>query len=549
MAHFAITSRIFYPPFHFVTPRKFVNMELGTLLFGLALILLIIWAKNNQRGKSAALPPGPLTLPFLGSIFVLPGIISDERRHQLRIDLAKKYGKILRFRIGNLTFIWLNDMNTIKEAFVAKGDLISDRTWSDGRSFFGAQDELAKFTGLGIGEANYNKAFKERKRLALHCLKEFGFGGVSIDEKVVEEARLLVTEMRKAASRKSNLSSVTDIHNHVIHLAVSNVICSVVFGRRFDYADEKFVAAVNSIRFLFGGQKSGNISRVPLVKYLPAIQRLAEKEKNQGLILYGFIQDQIMAHEAGFNPDEEPKDFIDLCLQKADQEKGGGSVGHDSIGTDNVKKIVADLFIAGTDTTATSLSWVLLYMIRFPDIQRRCQLELDTTLPDLGEENLTKESIAKFIPYTTATLLEVQRVSTIANASLPHIAREDVTVAGYHVPKDSTVMANIRFLHFDDRYWDHPEDFNPDRWVKRSSLGDANGERLEVIQHSHFIPFSIGKRRCLGENLAKVEYFLFAVFLLKNFEFHAENDAAPPSLVGSGLIHAPKPFNMILRER
>ena len=124
-----------------------------------------------------------------------------------------------------------------------------------------------------------------------------------------------------------------------------------------------------------------------------------------------------------------------------------------------------------------------------------------------------------------------------------------MTVADYFIPKGSMVMANIRFLHFDDKYWDNPDEFKPERWL----LPGEDSSNVCIAQHVNFIPFSLGKRRCLGENLAKSEYLLFGILLLKNFNFRVARDEGgegqPPSLVGEGMIHAAPPFRMIMNQR
>ena len=71
----------------------------------------------------------------------------------------------------------------------------------------------------------------------------------------------------------------------------------------------------------------------------------------------------------------------------------------------------------------------------------------------------------KCFPFTTAALLETQRISSIAGGSLPHVVRRDTTLGGYRVAKGSIVTANIRFLHMDRRYWENPGDFRPERWL------------------------------------------------------------------------------------
>ena len=525
----------------------FGNVSTSILAF-VTLLLTFLWLRRNPSRGS--LPPGPFRFPFLGSISILPRFLSNVKRHQLLIDLPKRYGRIFSFAVGKQIFVFLNDLDTIKEAFVTKADVISDRTSEKVTSILGVGGEFEKYTGLGIGEANFSKAFKERKRLALQSMKEFGFGGVSMDAKVVEETEFLIDALKDhvtppdGGTRKS-----TDVHQRLIHLAVSNVICSVVFGRRFDYDDPSFVLAVNGIKVLFSKQRGKKVAQLPFAKHVPYVRRIIAEEIEQATHVYSFIGEQIESHRESFDPSVDPKDFIDICLQKA-EFNDGRSQDVDVVGPENVRKIIADLFFAGTDTTATSVMWFLLFMMRYPEVQRRCHAEIDARFEDVdGGGGLTKDTITRLFPYTVATMLESQRINSIANASLAHVTRENVTLGGYSVPKHSLVFANIRSLHFDDKYWKNPEAFDPTRWLEAVPADEIHSSGFKVIQHSHFIPFSVGKRRCLGENLAKAEYLIFGLSLLRIFKFDVEDESNPPSFEGSGLILAPLPFEMVIEQR
>ena len=209
------------------------------------------------------------------------------------------------------------------------------------------------------------------------------------------------------------------------------------------------------------------------------------------------------------------------------------------IGTENVKSIIVDLFFAGPDTTASSLSWFLLYMISFPEAQRKCQTEIDEIIENYGPPS---QATVHRYPYTSATLLETLRMASVIDNSLPHIAREDVVVGGYPLKKGSVVIANIRYLHLRDEYWGDPLAFRPERWLDPT-------DSSKLVQHSHFMPFSLGKRRCLGESLAKLEFSVFSIMLLRNFTFKMANPDLPPSLNGMGVVHSPLPYDVVIESR
>ena len=117
---------------------------------------------------------------------------------------------------------------------------------------------------------------------------------------------------------------LTDIHLVLTHLAVSNVICSVVFGHRFSYEDDAFRSAVNAIRFQFNGYRTGFLLNIPLAKHFPIVKEMHQEEERQGKIILDFIDKEIQAHESSFCISDDPKDFIDICSRYAELERVNG---------------------------------------------------------------------------------------------------------------------------------------------------------------------------------------------------------------------------------
>ena len=282
-----------------------------------------------------------------------------------------------------------------------------------------------------------------------------------------------------------------------------------------------------------------------MTKSAPSIcHRLKERETKAGDFLLDFAEKEIQAHKANFHPENDPKDFIDVCLREAHLKASS------AVGKENIKKSMVDHLFAGTDTLGSPVLWFILHMIHYPDIQRRCQEEIDRWFRDgemEGDHQLTKDAIVESLPYTTATLMEILRMVGPAGASIPHFAREDVTVAGYRVPKGSMVMANIRFMHMDEKNWVRPNDFDPTRWFDSRVKGAS---KPELIHHSAYIPYGVGKRICTGKNIAKVGFLVLSVSLVRNFWFEAEKGKELPTLVGFGpFAYTPRPFKVVLNPR
>ncbi|CAJ0934857.1 unnamed protein product, partial [Ranitomeya imitator] len=128
----------------------------------------------------------------------------------------------------------------------------------------------------------------------------------------------------------------------------------------------------------------------------------------------------------------------------------------------------------------------------------------------------------KEMPYTDAVIHEIQRFGDIAPVSLPHATTTDITFRGYNLPKIKLILRSQK-------------SFYPGHFL------DSEGK---FKKNEALIPFSLGKRSCAGENLAKMEMFLFFTTLLQNFTFMAPSGAKLDLSPAMGLTNSPLPYDM-----
>uniref|UniRef100_A0A3B4H4J6 Uncharacterized protein n=1 Tax=Pundamilia nyererei TaxID=303518 RepID=A0A3B4H4J6_9CICH len=102
--------------------------------------------------------------------------------------------------------------------------------------------------------------------------------------------------------------------------------------------------------------------------------------------------------------------------------------------SENLVICVLDLFVAGSETTSTTLRWAFLYMAKYPEIQEKVQAEIDR---EIGESRQPSMEDRANLPYTDAVIHEVQRIGNIAPLGVPHVTNRDVELGGYSVPKVS----------------------------------------------------------------------------------------------------------------
>lgn len=172
-----------------------------------------------------------------------------------------------------------------------------------------------------------------------------------------------------------------------------------------------------------------------------------------------------------------------------------------------------------------------------PNIQEKIHEEIARVIGADRAPSLTDKAQ---MPYTEATIMEVQRLSTVVPLSIPHMTSEKTVLQGFTIPKGTIILPNLWSVHRDPAIWEKPNDFYPDRFL------DDQGQ---LIKKETFIPFGIGKRVCMGEQLAKMELFLMFVSLMQSFTFVLPKDSKPILTGKYGLTLAPHPFNIIISKR
>nr|XP_020848754.1 cytochrome P450 2J2-like [Phascolarctos cinereus] len=259
-----------------------------------------------------------------------------------------------------------------------------------------------------------------------------------------------------------------------------------------------------------------------IMKFLPGNHQKFFREWKK---LETFVECVIKQHKEDLNP-EETLDFIDAYLKELSKDNIHSCF--------NEKKLVfctLDLFFAGTETTSTTLRWALLYMPLYPEIQGKIQAEIDWVV---GQSRQPTMADKENMPYTNAAIHEVQRMGYIVPFNVTRVATVDTTVEEYHVPKGAVLMTNLTALHRDPKEWATPETFNPEHFLE-------NGQ---FKKREFFLPFSIGKRVCLGEQLAQGELFLFFTCLLQKFTFQAPPNIQLSMEIRSGLTISPASYQI-----
>ncbi|KAM5140198.1 cytochrome P450 2C18-like isoform 2-T2 [Callospermophilus lateralis] len=413
------------------------------------LLLLSLWRHRSGRGK---LPPGPTPLPIIGNILQID--VKDISK-SLR-NLSKVYGPVFTLYLGMKPIVVLHGYEAVKEALVDHGEEFA------GRDSIPILKRSKENSGIVFSNG---KTWKEIRRFSLMTLRNFGMGKRSIEDRVQEEARCLVEELRKTNGSPYDPT-------FILGCAPCNVICSIIFKNRYDYQDPDFLTLVNKFN--------------ENVRILSSAW--AQEKDNQGLE-YTY---------------------------------------------ENLVSAAFDLFAAGTETTSTTLRYALLLLLKHPQVTAKVQEEIQCVI---GRHRSPCMQDRSRMPYTDAVLYEIQRYIDLIPVNLPHAVTCDVKFRNYLIPKGTAIWTSLTSVLHDNKEFPHPEMFDPGHFL------DEHGN---LRKSDYFMPFSSGKRMCVGESLARMELFLFLTTILQHF--HLKSQVDPKELdttpIANGLASLPPLYKL-----
>ncbi|CAH1777729.1 unnamed protein product, partial [Owenia fusiformis] len=475
-------------------------------------VFLLIW--QYMKPSPWRLPEHPTPWPLLGHVnpFQL-GQVGDVEAFQL---YKKMNTPIMYRKLFSQHAVFLHTYDLVKEIYSSE-------------QFVGrAPTPLDEFVFKGLVEVS-GPRWQEQRRFALSTLRDFGLGNNKIERKIQEEISSGLCEELDAKNGKpfdpANLTTI----------AISNIICSMVFGHRFLYKDEQSQVMVQRqndtmvhARWVYFG------SGIPFSDLIPGdIFHKKRLLSNIEDLKSGVFIPEFRRHMEEFDS-ENINDFMDAFIREMKLKEDAGEKNH-WFTEEQLMWNIEDLFAAGTDTTALSLRWLLLCMLHYPDVQQRVRKDIHDVI---GKERIPSMKDKLDLPYVEAVLLEVQRMHIIIPFSVGHSSTDEnpVEFKGYIFPPKTAIACNFHSIHFDPDYWENPDTFNPDRFI------GADGK---FRKDDHVLTFSIGKRSCLGESLAKQELFLFFTALLQRYRLGVPPGEPLPSMERvPGLTVGPKPFKM-----
>lgn len=332
----------------------------------------------------------------------------------------------------------------------------------------------------------------------------------------------------------------------LINQTCFNMFSQYMCTARFDYNDTAFQEIVNCFDNIFWEINQGYaIDFLPWLApfYKEHLKRLASWSTTIRRFILARIIEQ---REKILNLEEPERDFTDALLKTLAQDK--------DVGRNTIIFMLED-FLGGHSAIGNLVMLILGYVVLYPEIGKRIQQEVDRVTEN-GSRRVTLFD-ADEMPYTVSTIYEVLRYSS--SPIVPHVATDDVAIAGHGISKGTIVFINNYELNTSPKYWTEPEQFKPERFLEpiperantnrpaktkdneklssiqsdtdsasdsgvecddmeRKDLNNSSTTKMRIRKNiPHFLPFSIGKRTCIGQNLVKSFSFIMVANILQSY--------------------------------
>lgn len=318
-------------------------------------------------------------------------------------------------------------------------------------------------------------------------------------------------------------------------MGVLNVLWTFTAGEKISH-DSRLIQLLDLMkqRSKAFDMSGGWLNTMPFLRFIAPEKTSYNLIKRFNNELYNFFYPIIEEHKTIFSEDKVNEDLIYAFINEMKRSDGTNSNFTDT----QLIMVILDLFIAGAQSTSNTLDFVLMSLVLNKEIQAKCHREIDSVLGDAQLPSLKDKSK---LAYIEALILETQRFYNVVPVSGPRRVMEDTILNGYVIPKNTTVLIGLETIHMDTEFWGDPHSFRPERFL---------GENNQIINTERFVAFGQGKRRCLGETLARGCLFTFIVGILQKFSIELPPDGKlPQHKPQPGLLTAPTPYEIVFKCR
>ncbi|KAL3071948.1 hypothetical protein niasHT_035818 [Heterodera trifolii] len=421
--------------------------------------------------------------------------------------------------------------------------------------------ENIKFKKLNISDGqpafgiliSNGQRWRQHRRFALHVLRDFGLGKNLMQQRIFEELKAMFAKIDLSIDQSEN--NEINLAEFVEH-SIASIVNQFLFGVKFDEKNAADFYEIKQMMDEHSGEVGGHslfwmyILWPDLLRNMPWFRgkrlQLEERIVNFHRYFEKRIFERQMKMENPINLEKPSSDYVEAYLKEKARRDAAGEKGHQFESTYQLGMMCFDLWITGQETVVSVLSWgIALLLNNGEPLVKMCEeidqmISRETVTEGQRRRRMVTVADKANLPYTCAVTNEILRCANIAPQNFIRTVASDFRLAnGFVLRRGTCILPQISVVLCDERVFPEPEKFNLDRFLD----GHGNLRRCDQL-----IPFSIGKRQCMGESMARMELFLFIANIFSRYKVTA--GSVPPSLkrIPSAVAHC-APFTCRIEKR
>uniref|UniRef100_A0A5B6YTT0 Cytochrome P450 76A2-like n=1 Tax=Davidia involucrata TaxID=16924 RepID=A0A5B6YTT0_DAVIN len=459
---------------------------------------------HRKISTTNRLPPGPPGWPVFGHMFKL-----GTMPHKTLAGFKQHYGPVIWLKLGSRNTMVVLTANTAAELFKNHDLSFMERTVT---SVFQSQG----YDKGALSLAPYGTYWRVLRRI---CTVEM-FVNRKINE-TVSIRRKCVNDMLSWIEKEARVVTpeVRAIHvTRFVFLASFNMLGNLMLSRDLVDPESKegsefFTAMIDLIEWT---GHPNIVDSFPWLRLLDPQGLRKKMDRDMGkalMIASGFVKERIKERQEG--RESRNKDFLDVLLEF----EGSGKDEPAKLSHQEINIFILEMFLAGSETTSSSLEWALTELLCNPTSMMKVKDEIATVI---GPNRKLEEGDIDNLQYLQAVLKETLRLHPPVPLLIPRKAIRETDFMGYQIPKETQVFVNAWAMGRDPECWDDPLSFKPERFL--GSKIDYKGQHFELI------PFGAGRRMCVGVPLAHRMLHLVLGSLLQEFDWELGGDVTPETM-------------------
>ncbi|KAI0259890.1 cytochrome P450 [Gloeopeniophorella convolvens] len=485
------------------------RFDLVIVVAALSVTFILLGLRAHRRRMPY--PPGPKRLPIIGNMLDMP----SREEWVVFKKWSDEYGSdVVHADVMGTHTIILNSMKAAKELLERRSSLYSDRP--------------PLVAALELFQLRWNIALLPYGKEWRHLRHEFhaNFHPAAARKYEPVELRAVRRLLRNLLAKPDEFSP------HIRHMAGQTML-EIAYGFDILPEEDPYVLSAEKVMntIAFSSTKEAYLfDAIPWLKNMPSWfpgARLKRKADKWRPLVISSVETPWDEVKAALSTGSAAPSVAATMISSLDDDSAPEDVWA-------TKVVPGMMFMAGADTTVSALLTFMVAMLRYPEVQRKAQEEIDkivgtSRLPDFSDQDA--------LPYVGAVLKETMRWHPVTPLAVPHCAVQNDTYDGYFIPAGSVIMGNTWGILHDPVAFPEPDRFIPERWLEPGAAAFPD------------IAFGFGRRECPGRFMARASIWATIAGMLAAFEIMPAKDGLPEEDYSSGLVSYVKPFKCHILPR